>query len=39
MSELSSIVENVDVIIFGLGRFGSKIAETIDQHKQINYLG
>lgn len=39
MSELSSIVDNVDVIIFGLGRFGSKIAETIDQHKQINYLG
>ncbi len=39
MSELSSVVENADVIIFGLGRFGSKIAETIDQHKHISYLG
>ncbi|MEX2566893.1 MAG: cation:proton antiporter family protein [Cyclobacteriaceae bacterium] len=28
-----------EVIIFGLGRFGSKIAEILDQHPTINYLG
>jgi Kef-type K+ transport system membrane component KefB len=28
-----------DVIIVGLGRFGSKIAEKLDQHPYIKYLG
>ncbi len=28
-----------DIIIIGLGRFGSKIAEKLDQHPYIRYLG
>jgi voltage-gated potassium channel Kch len=28
-----------DVIIFGIGRFGSGIAQKLDQHNDINYLG
>jgi len=28
-----------ELIIFGFGRFGSKIADILDQHKEINYLG
>jgi len=28
-----------DVILFGLGRFGSKIADYLDQHPEISYLG
>lgn len=28
-----------DVIIFGIGRFGSGIAQKLDQHDDVNYLG
>src|SRR5690606_4496394 len=28
-----------DLIIFGLGRFGGKIADYLDQHPEVNYLG
>lgn len=27
------------VIIFGLGRFGNRLAEMLDEHPEINYLG
>jgi Kef-type K+ transport system membrane component KefB len=28
-----------DVLIFGLGRFGSKIAEFLDEHDDVSYIG
>jgi Kef-type K+ transport system membrane component KefB len=28
-----------DIIIIGVGRFGKQLAEMLDKHKQINYLG
>lgn len=28
-----------DVIIIGLGRFGSRLAEMLDEHKEVNFLG
>jgi len=28
-----------DVILFGLGRFGSKVADMLDSHPETNYLG
>ena len=31
--------QHFDVILFGLGRFGSKVAEMLDQHPETNYLG
>jgi Kef-type K+ transport system membrane component KefB len=31
--------KNFDLIIFGLGRFGSRIADYLDQHPDIKYLG
>ncbi len=33
------IPSNFDIIIFGLGRFGSNIADMLDQHPEISYLG
>lgn len=33
------IPTNFDIIIFGLGRFGSNIADMLDQHPEISYLG
>jgi Kef-type K+ transport system membrane component KefB len=34
-----TVNQKADVIIFGLGRFGSKIAETIDECEAVSYLG
>jgi Kef-type K+ transport system membrane component KefB len=31
--------ENVDIIIFGLGRFGEKITNILDTHPETTYLG
>lgn len=31
--------KNYDVIIIGLGRFGNTVAEMLDNHKDIRYLG
>ena len=31
--------ETFDIIIFGLGRFGSRIADMLDEHPEISYLG
>jgi Trk K+ transport system NAD-binding subunit len=31
--------KNFQVIIFGLGRFGNRLAEMLDEHPEINYLG
>lgn len=31
--------KHFDVILFGLGRFGSKIAKMLDDHPETNYLG
>lgn len=30
---------NYDIIIIGVGRFGKQLAEMLDKHKEINYLG
>ncbi len=35
----SAKVQHFDLIIFGLGRFGQKLAEMLDQHSDIQYLG
>jgi Kef-type K+ transport system membrane component KefB len=32
-------LEKYDVIIFGLGRFGYRLAEKLDEHPNISYLG
>lgn len=31
--------KNYDVIIIGLGRFGTKLSQMLDEHPEINYLG
>lgn len=31
--------QNYDVIIIGLGRFGTRLSQMLDEHPEINYLG
>lgn len=38
-SDSSLGLEKYDLIIFGLGRFGSRLAEKLDEHPNISYLG
>ncbi|MGF1556155.1 cation:proton antiporter [Paucihalobacter sp.] len=35
----SLVSKKYDVLIFGLGRFGNRLAEMLDEHTEISYLG
>ncbi|TCO07189.1 cation:proton antiporter [Natronoflexus pectinivorans] len=36
--EVSSMQKKYDLILIGLGRFGKKLAENLDEHPEFNYL-
>jgi len=38
-SRVASAKEHYDVILIGLGRFGKKIAEMLDEHPEVDYMG
>ena len=37
--ETEDKLKNYDIVIMGLGRFGRRLAEMLDEHSEINYLG
>jgi Kef-type K+ transport system membrane component KefB len=38
-NELTDAAQDYDVVLIGLGRFGTRISEMLDEHPEINYLG
>ncbi|MCH8534091.1 MAG: cation:proton antiporter [Flavobacteriaceae bacterium] len=39
LSHKTEAVQNYEVILIGLGRFGTQLAIMLDEHPEINYLG
>lgn len=37
--EEQNVKQDFDVIILGLGRFGNRLAEMLEEHSDVNYLG
>lgn len=38
-TEAAIVKKHYDIIVIGLGRFGRHLAEMLDDHREINYLG